>query len=180
MGAVKAERIASGVPLPVKAAPPHRLTVEEQQANRDRQAAEEANALISRKQNLAAHGTPNLHEKSIDFLEPDTDEEQSFRVAPTNAPREPVEPLAWPKVLPIVIDPIEEGYRRILLNRLLGISLTEPSYQLDSDPMTWRDWLTSIGHTFLSLNRPEHVAAFGQLALSGNAVADTVEKYAAA
>ena len=41
--------------------------------------------------------------------------------------------------------------------------------------MTWRDWLTSIGHTFLSLNRPEHVASFGQLALSGNALADTVE-----
>ena len=110
----------------MKAAPPHRLTVEEQQANRDRQAAEEANALISRKQNLAAHGAPNLfYEKSTDFLEPDSDEEQSFRVAPTNARREPVEPLAWPKGPPIVMDPIEDEYRRILLNRLLGVSLSE-------------------------------------------------------
>ena len=73
------------------------------------------------------------------------------------------------------MDPIEDGYRRILLNRFLGVSLSEPPYQLDSEPMTWRDWLTSIGHTFLCLNRPEPVASFRQLALSGNAPADTVE-----
>ena len=48
MDAVNAERIASGVPLPVKASPPRRLTVEEQQANRDRKAADEANVCIRR------------------------------------------------------------------------------------------------------------------------------------
>ena len=115
--------------------------------------------------------------RGTEFLELDSYEEQSFRITPTtNVPREPVERLAWPKVAPIVMEPIEDGYRRILLNRLPGVSLNEPSYQLDSEPMTSRDWLTSIGHTFLSPNRPEHVAAFGQLALSGNALADTVEK----
>ena len=176
MDAVQAERIARGIPLPVKASPPHRATVEEQQAIRDRQAAEEANALVDRKKNLAAHGPPNLYEKSTDFLERDSEEEQSYRVIPsTNAPREPAEPMAWPTVPPVVMDPIDDGYRRILLTRLLGVSLNEPPYQLDSEPMTWCDWLTSIGHTFLKLNRPEQVASFGQLALSGNALADTVE-----
>ena len=135
--------------------------MEEQQADRDRRAAEEANALVSRKKNLATHGTPNLNERSTDFLEPDSEEEQSYRVIPsTNAPREPVEPMAWPTVPPRVMDPIDDGYRRMLLTRLLGVSLNEPPYQLDSEPMTWCDWLTSIGHTFLKLNRPEQGRLF--------------------
>ena len=65
-----AERIARGLPLPVAATPPHRATVEEQQAVRDRLAVEKATAFANRKKNLAEHGTPNLHEKSTDFLEP--------------------------------------------------------------------------------------------------------------
>ena len=63
----------------------------------------------------------------------------------------------------------------MLLTRLLGVSLSEPPYQLYSEPMSWCEWLTTIGHIFLKLNRPEQVASFGQLALSGNALADSVE-----
>ena len=60
---INAERTARGLPLPVAAAPPHRATVEEQQAVRDRLAVEKATAFANRKKNLAEPGTPILHEK---------------------------------------------------------------------------------------------------------------------
>ena len=173
---VLAERKARGAPLPVAATPPHRATVEEQQALRNRLAMEKATAFANRKSNLAIHGTPNIKEQSTDFLEPDSEEELQFGAAPsTNVPRGPLEPMGWPALPIIVVDAIEDGYRRILLQRLSGVSLHEPPYQLYSEPMSWSDWLRTVGHLFLKLNRPEHVAVFGQLALRGHALADSVE-----
>ena len=97
MKIVIAENRERHKPITVKATPPHRATIAEQQDIQARLTLAKATAVANRKDNLAVHGTPNLDERPTDFLDPDSEEELTFGAAPTtNVPRGPAEPMGWP------------------------------------------------------------------------------------